>query len=175
MFKDLKQGNAIYVLKTNAETGEPTYYEGSITKINLPQPNTLGSSMNYPFNPSYVKSVMGFNVNIDSNGDKIFDMVNPETDYFTSGAYTVSTSKEKINQDVKNILSGARMHINKMDLYKKVAAKASSVLQEIGLVNNITETDKRIANLEDTVLSMNDNIKALADKLLNNNTEVKAD
>lgn len=159
MFKEKKQGDYIHLLEIDIKTGEAKYHKATITEINDPkfETNTFGAV-------DYTKPArIEISVELSDGSKQTFARINPENNFSIGGKYRISTSKEMLRSELDKIIEEKQDHINRVEEYKQIVESCNEALQEMGVVNIPSETDKRLNKLESNIYDLTSMVQRLID------------
>jgi hypothetical protein len=158
MFKDIIDGNSIYVLDIDPKTGMPEYYVGTlVTK------SSIRSKMN---NLLQTETEFDITVEICDGVTKEFCGVNPNGDYAISGRYRISGSKSNLQSELQRVYDETSKHVSNFEFYKSITVKCEQIMGELGLSNS--NYDLRMKQLEAKYDSITASLKTIMDTLAGN-------
>ena len=168
LFKDIKEGDEVYMLEINPSTNVPTYMVGKITGITNPSAHPIPISN--PLNFGSFSTSIDVIISVEDQEDKQFTSISTNNDYITAGKYRVATTKEKLNSEVKRIYEEANKHINNMDNYRSITEASSNILQQIGYVSPSSIAETKMSQVENKIDSLSNDMAKLVgvvNKLVN--------
>jgi hypothetical protein len=152
MFKDIVEGNPIYILDIDPSTRVPEYYIGTLISRtpNTSSQGNFGTLMN----PSADTNLL---VELSNGIKKEFCGITSTSDYAVCGRYRISVSEGQLKPELQSIYDGVIKHINSMDSYKAIADRCESIMRDLGISNENYEARMKIleSRYEAIVTSLN--------------------
>lgn len=148
MFKNIKVGDSIYILKNISGL---VYYDAIVSTV-VPEVSNQFELMRGVYSPVTITA--------KSKEDEEFklDRLNAMLDYMeipqNNGTIIISTSKDKINNYTKKLYDEAKMRLSKVDEYKKIIEDGEIILSTIAL-NPSDITEIRVNKIGSSIEQMN--------------------
>ena len=166
-FKDITQGNTLYVL-VKADN-KLIYDESSVISISaaraeMPQPNQ------FPSNASFRQVV---DVTYSVQGKTYTDTADVNSSMFAStkpGSQTlVATEKNLVINELKETLKQSEKWLKDVDKLKKRVKDCKQLIGELDTeYNEKIQTDNRLTKLEESTLKTNEMLQKILDKMNEN-------
>lgn len=160
MFKDIKDGESIYILDIEPKSGMPTYHEGV-----LQSKSAITSKVGTLLSTEYEFNLI---ISVTEGVVKEFCEVNPDGDYAVSGRYRLSTDKSKLVSEIQRIYDEKSIHVTNHELYKSIITKCEQLMGEIGIENS--NYDWRMRQLESKYDTITSSLKTIMEHLAKQST-----
>jgi hypothetical protein len=166
IFKDLQQGNTLYVL---VKGDKMIYEESSVVSISAPRAE-MPNTNQFPANTTF-RQVIDVTYNVQ--GKTFTDAAEVNSSIFVTtkpGAQTlVATDKQFIVNELKETLKQDEKWLKDVDKLKKRVKDCKSLIGELDTEFKEKEmTENRLAKLEESTLKTNEMLKKILDKMSEN-------
>lgn len=158
MFKDIKSGYTVYLLKKENEIKAYTGKVVAVSPVRFQQPQSGIST-------SMMASSMVIDVTIEADGEtKTYTMPESST-VVTAGQLVISTDRDGIIRDLEAMKSSSEEIIASVEKHKETVCSCEKVLQEWNPVfAEKKKQDERIAGLESKVDKISDMLSSFLEK-----------
>lgn len=166
IFKDLQQGNTLYVL---VKGDKMIYEESSVVSISAPRAE-MPNANQFPANTTF-RQVIDVTYNVQ--GKTFTDAAEVNSSIFVTtkpGAQTlVATDKQFIVNELKETLKQDEKWLKDVDKLKKRVKDCKSLIGELDTEFKEKEmTENRLAKLEESTLKTNEMLKKILEKMSEN-------
>lgn len=157
-FKDLKKGNAVYILHRN----EVIFAIGKVVEVSPPHyqtPALNGITFNQP-------NLQVVDVTIEEGNKQTLYTIPDSLETTYAGDIVISVSRDKIQQEVDSIKMRAEEQIANLDKNKEIVARCEKVQSEIDpAIKEKQKTEERFNAIEANQMKITQMIEQLVKKL----------
>lgn len=116
-------------------------------------------------NPS-INTTMVVDVTIEVDGKSTIYTISENSTVTYAGSLVLATNKEDITKEINNMVITAQQIIDSVDKQKEIIEKAPIILAELNPeLKEKQEAEKRLSNLESSVIEMKDMMSTILSKL----------